>query len=162
MSPKVHPALGTSSEGAQRCPASSGSTAGARRWRLGAQCAAENVDHRFRQVLGVAPLPSTCCARHCLRRAGTHRPPPVHATSVVVLGGAADPYLLRLPGNSFPRAFPAVKSLDTFDFPSIPSVNKALAMELARCEYIQRSENVIAVTATVPVYRSTSRKQCGT
>ena len=41
--------------------------------------------------------------------------------------------------------FPAVKSLDTFDFPSIPSVNKVLVMELARCEYIERRENVIAV-----------------
>ena len=41
--------------------------------------------------------------------------------------------------------FPAVKSLDTLDFPAIPSLNKALAMELARCEYIQRRENVIAV-----------------
>ena len=41
--------------------------------------------------------------------------------------------------------FPAVKSLDTFDFPAIPSVNKSLLMELARCEYIQRRENVIAV-----------------
>ena len=41
--------------------------------------------------------------------------------------------------------FPAVKSLDTFDFPSISSVNKALVLELARCEYIQRRENVIAV-----------------
>ena len=41
--------------------------------------------------------------------------------------------------------FPAVKSLDTFDFPAIPSVNKQLVMELARCEYIQRRENVIAV-----------------
>ena len=41
--------------------------------------------------------------------------------------------------------FPAVKSLDTFDFPVIPSLNKALVMELARCEYIQRRENVIAV-----------------
>ena len=41
--------------------------------------------------------------------------------------------------------FPAVKSLDTFDFPAIPSVNKTLVMELARCEYIQRRENVIAV-----------------
>ena len=41
--------------------------------------------------------------------------------------------------------FPAVKSLDTFDFPAIPSVNKALVMELARCEYVQRRENVIAV-----------------
>ena len=41
--------------------------------------------------------------------------------------------------------FPAVKSLDTFDFLAIPSVNKALVMELARCEYTQRSKNVIAV-----------------
>ena len=41
--------------------------------------------------------------------------------------------------------FPAVKSLDTLDFPAIPSLNKALVMELARCEYIQRRENVIAV-----------------
>ena len=41
--------------------------------------------------------------------------------------------------------FPAVKSLDTFDFPAIPSLNKALVIELARCEYIQHRENVIAV-----------------
>ena len=41
--------------------------------------------------------------------------------------------------------FPAVKSLDTLDFPAIPSLNKALVMELARCEYIRRRENVIAV-----------------
>ena len=41
--------------------------------------------------------------------------------------------------------FPAVKSLDTFDFLAIPSVNKALVMQLARCEYVERRENVIAV-----------------
>ena len=41
--------------------------------------------------------------------------------------------------------FPAVKSLDTFDFTAIPSVNKAQVMELARCEYMQRRYNVIAV-----------------
>ena len=44
--------------------------------------------------------------------------------------------------------FPAVKSLDTFDFtaiPSIPAMNKALVMELARSEYIERRDNVIAV-----------------
>ena len=41
--------------------------------------------------------------------------------------------------------FPTVKSLDSFDFPAIPSLNKALVMELARCEYIERRENVIAV-----------------
>ena len=41
--------------------------------------------------------------------------------------------------------FPTVKSLDTFDFPAIPSLDKSLVMELARCEYIQRRENIIAV-----------------
>ena len=41
--------------------------------------------------------------------------------------------------------FPAVKSLDTFDFLAIPSVNKALVMQLARCEYVERRENVIAI-----------------
>ena len=40
--------------------------------------------------------------------------------------------------------FPAVKTFDTFDFTAIPSVNKALVMELARCEYVQRRENIIA------------------
>ena len=41
--------------------------------------------------------------------------------------------------------FPAVKTLDTFDFMAIPSVNQALVLALARCEYIQHRENVIAV-----------------
>ena len=30
--------------------------------------------------------------------------------------------------------FPATKSLDTFDFLAMPSVNKHLVMQLARCE----------------------------
>jgi DNA replication protein DnaC len=41
--------------------------------------------------------------------------------------------------------FPAVKSLDSFDFPAIPSLNKALVLELVRGEYIERRENVIAL-----------------
>ena len=41
--------------------------------------------------------------------------------------------------------FPAVKSLDTFDFPAILSANKAPVMGLARFEYVQHRENVIAV-----------------
>ena len=41
--------------------------------------------------------------------------------------------------------FPAIKSLDTFDFPAIPSVNRQLVTQLARCEYIERRENVIAI-----------------
>ena len=41
--------------------------------------------------------------------------------------------------------FPAVKSLDTFDFLAMPSLNKQLVTQLARCEYIERRENVIAI-----------------
>ncbi len=39
--------------------------------------------------------------------------------------------------------FPAVKSFDTFDFTAIPSLNKML--ELGRCEFILRRENIIAL-----------------
>ena len=41
--------------------------------------------------------------------------------------------------------FPAVKGLDSFDFAAIPSLNKMLVLELARCAYIERRENVIAL-----------------
>ena len=41
--------------------------------------------------------------------------------------------------------FPAVKSLDSFDFTALPSLNKTLVLELARSEYVLRRENVIAV-----------------
>jgi DNA replication protein DnaC len=41
--------------------------------------------------------------------------------------------------------FPALKSLDSFDFAAIPALNRMLVLELARCEYIERRENVIAL-----------------
>ena len=41
--------------------------------------------------------------------------------------------------------FPAVKSLDSFDFKAMLSLNKMMVLELARCEYIERRENVIAL-----------------
>ncbi len=41
--------------------------------------------------------------------------------------------------------FPATKSLDSFDFAAIPSLNKLLVLELARCDYVARRENVIAL-----------------
>ena len=41
--------------------------------------------------------------------------------------------------------FPATKSLDSFDFKVIPSLNKLLTMELARGEFIDRRENIIAL-----------------
>jgi DNA replication protein DnaC len=41
--------------------------------------------------------------------------------------------------------FPAVKSLDSFDFAAIPSLNKMLVLELARGAYVERRENVVAL-----------------
>ena len=41
--------------------------------------------------------------------------------------------------------FPVVKSLDSFDFAVIPKLNKMQVLELARCEWIERRENVIAL-----------------
>jgi DNA replication protein DnaC len=41
--------------------------------------------------------------------------------------------------------FPVTKSLDSFDFTAIPVLNKSLVLELARCDYITRRENVLAL-----------------
>ena len=41
--------------------------------------------------------------------------------------------------------FPSTKSLDSFDFKAIPSLNKLLVMELARCEFVTRREHIIAL-----------------
>jgi hypothetical protein len=41
--------------------------------------------------------------------------------------------------------FPAVKSFDTFDFAAIPSLNKPLVLELARCEYVVARDNIITL-----------------
>ena len=41
--------------------------------------------------------------------------------------------------------FPAVKSLDSFDFTAIPSLNKPLVLELARCQFVLARENVVAL-----------------
>jgi len=41
--------------------------------------------------------------------------------------------------------FPVLKTLDTFDFTARPSVNKVLISQLARCEFIDRRENILFV-----------------
>ncbi len=46
--------------------------------------------------------------------------------------------------------FPASKSLDSFDFKALPSLNKVLVMELARGEFIIRRENIIALGPCKP------------
>jgi DNA replication protein DnaC len=47
-------------------------------------------------------------------------------------------------GQVFVEAkFPVVKTLDTFDLLAIPSANKTLVLDLARCEFLSRQENVL-------------------
>lgn len=41
--------------------------------------------------------------------------------------------------------FTVVKTLETFDYLAIPSLNKKLMLELARCEWIGRKENVLCL-----------------
>ena len=41
--------------------------------------------------------------------------------------------------------FPARKSLETFDFDVIPALNRKLVLDLARCEFVDRRENIIAL-----------------
>ena len=39
----------------------------------------------------------------------------------------------------------ACRAMDSFDYLALPSLNKMAVLELARCDYIERRENVIAV-----------------
>jgi DNA replication protein DnaC len=41
--------------------------------------------------------------------------------------------------------FPALKSLESFDFDAMPSLNRKLVLDLARGEFVARRENVIAL-----------------
>jgi DNA replication protein DnaC len=39
--------------------------------------------------------------------------------------------------------FPVVKTMDSFDFLAMPSLNKTLVLELARCDFLTRRENLL-------------------
>lgn len=41
--------------------------------------------------------------------------------------------------------FPVMKTLDTFDFKAIPSLNKGLVLELSRGSYVEKQENIIFI-----------------
>ncbi len=41
--------------------------------------------------------------------------------------------------------FSVINSLDTFDFMAMPNLNKFLVLELTRCEWIDKRENLIAL-----------------
>ena len=57
--------------------------------------------------------------------------------------------------------FPVTKSLDTFDFPSLPALNKKLVLELARCEFIDRRENVLALGIPARAKRTSAWRWTG-
>ena len=42
-------------------------------------------------------------------------------------------------------AFPMIKTLESFDFMAIPSLNKPKVLKLSQCEYIRQQENIILV-----------------
>jgi DNA replication protein DnaC len=41
--------------------------------------------------------------------------------------------------------FPTIKTLEAFDFAAAPALNKPLALELARCDFVERRENLLLV-----------------
>jgi DNA replication protein DnaC len=94
--------------------------------KLARQCAAEGKDH-VQYLLRLCELELIERERRMIERR-------IKAAFAIVLGPMA--------ANG---SLPATKSLDSFDFTAIPSLNKALTMELARGEFIDRRENIIAL-----------------
>ena len=43
-----------------------------------------------------------------------------------------------------------MKSLDSFDFPAIPSLDEALVLELARGGFVERAEDVVPLGPSRP------------
>jgi len=52
--------------------------------------------------------------------------------------------------------FPVVKTLDTFDFLAISSANKTLVLDLARCQFLSRKENLLLLGNSDPATFCTS------
>ncbi len=60
---------------------------------------------------------------------------------------------------------PKVKTLDTFDFTAQPSLNRALILELSRCEFIDRRLPTVSIwssTMSLPARRSSGRRRPST
>jgi len=47
--------------------------------------------------------------------------------------------------------FPLVKTLESFDFTAIPSLNKMTVLSLAECEFIKGKENLVMLGNSDPV-----------
>jgi DNA replication protein DnaC len=50
--------------------------------------------------------------------------------------------------------FPVVKTMDSFDFLAMPSLNKTLVLELARCDFLTRRENVLLLATAARAKRT--------
>ena len=94
---------------------------------------------------------SSNCRRSCgnMRRSPPRRRAKVRITSAILLR-LVELELIDRERRMVERRiraarFPAVKSFDTFDFTAIPSLNKPLVLELARCEYVVARDNIIAL-----------------
>ena len=56
--------------------------------------------------------------------------------------------------------FPVTKSLDSFDFLAILSLNKAMVLELAQCEFLDRRENVLLLGNSGTVIANLLTRAC--
>jgi DNA replication protein DnaC len=52
--------------------------------------------------------------------------------------------------------FSVTKSLDSFDFLAMPTLNKAMVLELARSEFLSRRENLLVLGNSDPATFCTS------
>ena len=95
--------------------------------KIARQCASEGVDH-VRYLLRLAELELIDRERRMVERR---------------IKAARFPVIKSLPSQAC-CACPAGQRI-SFDFKVIPSLNKTLVLELARCEYIERRENLIAL-----------------
>ena len=77
-------------------------------------------------------------------RPGGRRSPPVSALRLAELE-LIDRERRLVERRIHAAHFPAVKSLDTFDFTAMPGLNKPLVLELARCEFVVARDNIIVL-----------------
>ena len=123
--------------------------------KLARQCAAEGADH-VRYLVRLAELELIDRERRMVERRIARFPAvkSLDSFDFKAIASLNKMLVLELVERRIRQArFPAVKSLDSFDFKAIASLNKMLVLELARCEYVERRENV----NTSSVVRTSSR-----
>ena len=100
------------------------------------------LDHHLKTLKLPTFLPRVRQARPAMRFGGVNHVRYLHRLAELEL---IDRERRMVNGGIKAARFPVVKSLDAFDFKVIPSLNKTLVLELARCEYVDRRENVITL-----------------